>query len=248
MRKFGLIGYPLGHSFSQKYFTAKFEREEIENCSYELFPLENIDDVRLLFEINKNLLGLNVTIPYKEQIIDYLDELDVTASRIGAVNCIKIEDPEFTRIKKGYNTDCLGFRDALQPHLQKHHTKALVLGTGGSAKAISYALEELHIEHRFVSRQLGNTHLHYTDIDKTILDTYPVVINCTPLGMFPDTDKEPAIPFRYLTPYHLCFDLVYNPQETKFLQLAKDHGALAVGGYAMLCNQAEYAWKIWNEE
>ncbi len=246
MRKFGLIGYPLGHSFSQKYFTEKFLQEEIDDASYELFPLENIDDVRLLFEINKELIGLNVTIPYKETIIEYLDELDDNAKEIGAVNCIKINDPEFLREKKGYNTDCIAFSDSLQPLLKSHHKKALILGTGGSSKAVAYALKELGIDYLCVSRIKNKSQIEYSDLDKHIISENTIIINCTPVGMYPQIQMYPQIPFEYLTPEHLCFDLVYNPEETLFLQKSKQQGATTKNGLEMLYKQAEYAWRIWN--
>ncbi|MBC8172730.1 MAG: shikimate dehydrogenase [Chitinophagales bacterium] len=244
MKRFGLIGYPLTHSFSKKYFTEKFKREEIEDCIYELYQLENIDDVRLLFEVNKDLCGLNVTIPYKETIIHYLENLDDTAQKIGAVNCIHINEIE----KTGFNTDCLGFRDAIKPLLQPHHKKALVLGTGGSSKAVVYALHELDIEHVCVSRTKSHSNFSYSDIDKTILEEYPIIINTSPVGMYPNLHVSPDIPYEYLTPSHLCFDLIYNPEETLFLQKAKHQGAQVKNGLEMLELQAEYAWKIWNQK
>ncbi|MFI5172014.1 MAG: shikimate dehydrogenase family protein [Chitinophagales bacterium] len=246
MRKFGLIGYPLGHSFSQPYFTKKFEEENIDDAVYELFPLENIDDIRLLFEINRDLHGLSVTIPYKESVIEYLDELDITAKEISAVNCIKINDPEFLREKKGYNTDCLGFRDSIQPLLQKHHKKALILGTGGSSKAVAFALKELGIQYTFVSRKKTASFIPYEMLDKNTMEENPVIVNCTPAGMYPAIENAPAIPYQFLNSNHLCFDLVYNPGETLFLQKAKQQGASVKNGLEMLQLQAEYAWKIWN--
>lgn len=243
MRKFGLIGYPLGHSFSKKYFTEKFEREEIEDSVYELYPLENIEDVRLLFEVEKNLNGLNVTIPYKESIINFLDDLDTATQQIGAVNCIKITGIE----KTGYNTDWLGFRDSLKPHLQKHHTKALILGTGGSSKAVAYALKQLNINYTFVSRSKKGNCLSYDVLDKTHMNENFIIINTSPLGMYPEVATYPFIPYQFISKQHLCFDLVYNPEETVFLQKAKQQGALIKSGLEMLQLQAEYAWKIWNE-
>ena len=166
MKLFGLIGFPLSHSFSEKFFSEKFEREDIEDCKYELYPLENIEDIRLLFEVNKDLKGLNVTIPYKESVIEYLDDLDDIAQKIGAINCIKID--EIQRV--GYNTDYAGFRDSLKPLLKKHHTQALVLGTGGASKAVVYALQELGISTTLVSRKTGAAQLTYADINKEIID------------------------------------------------------------------------------
>lgn len=243
MKRYGLIGYPLTHSFSQKYFTEKFAAEEIEGCSYELFPLENIDDIRLLFEIEKNLCGLNVTIPYKESVIEYLDNLDPVAAEIGAVNCIAIDAFH----KTGYNTDWLGFIDAIKPYLEPHHTHALVLGTGGAAKAVKYACKQLGIETVSASRNSAEA-ISYQDIDKNILAKYFLIINTTPVGMFPEINTSPDIPYSYLTAKHLVFDLIYNPEETAFMRKAKQQGAKTINGYNMLVHQAEHAWKIWNAE
>ncbi len=244
MRRFGLIGYPLTHSFSEKYFSEKFKRDGIEDCNYELFPLENIEDVRLLFEVNKDLNGLNVTIPYKESVIEYLDDLDETSKMIGAVNCIKIDEIQ----KTGYNTDYAGFRDSIKPVLKRHHKKALILGTGGSSKAIAFALKELGIEYKFVSRQNKKDQFNYDDLTKQLLDEYPVIINCTPLGMFPEIKIHPSIPIDFITKNNLVFDLVYNPHKTLLLEKAERQGAIIKNGMEMLRLQAEYAWDIWNNE
>ncbi len=243
MKRFGLIGYPLTHSFSQKYFTKKFAKEKIDDCIYELFPLENIDDIRLLLEVNKDLCGLNVTIPYKERVIDYLDDLDETAKKIGAVNCIKIDQIE----KTGYNTDWLGFLDSIKPLLKSHHKKALILGTGGSSKAVAYALNHLNIQVRYVSRNKSAQGLTYAEINKKLLDEFTVLINTSPLGMYPEINLCPDIPYEAITPRHLIFDLIYNPEETLFLQKARQQGAVIKNGLEMLSLQAEYAWGIWNQ-
>lgn len=244
MNQYGLIGYPLTHSFSEQYFKEKFIREEIENCKYELFPLENIEDIRFLFEVNKDLKGINVTIPYKESVIEYLDDLDEIAEKIGAVNCIKIDEIQ----KVGYNTDYSGFRDSLKPLLKQHHKKALILGTGGASKAIKYALQELNIEPKFVSRSKAENNFVYTELTKEIIAEFPVIINCTPAGMFPDTDTAPEIPYQFLTKNNLLFDLIYNPDKTLFLQNGEKRGATVKNGLEMLKLQAEYAWDIWNSE
>lgn len=244
MRKFGLIGFPLSHSFSEKYFNDKFRNEDIEGCSYELFPLENIEDVRLLFEVQKELCGLNVTIPYKESVIEYLDGLDPVAQKIGAVNCIRID--EIQRI--GYNTDYMGFRDALQPWLKKQHTKALVLGTGGASKAVVYALEEMGIAVTMVSRNPTHKTIGYADINADVIKQHQIIINTTPVGMYPDVDQFPEIPYQFITTDHILYDLIYNPGETIFLQKGKQQGATAINGLEMLKLQAEYAWAIWNTE
>lgn len=242
MKLFGLIGFPLSHSFSEKFFSEKFEREDIEDCKYELYPLENIEDIRLLFEVNKDLKGLNVTIPYKESVIEYLDDLDDIAQKIGAINCIKID--EIQRV--GYNTDYAGFRDSLKPLLKKHHTQALVLGTGGASKAVVYALQELGISTTLVSRKTGAAQLTYADINKEIIDNHTIIINCSPVGMYPDINQCPDIPYQFINSAHILYDLVYNPGKTMFLQHGEKQGATIKNGLEMLELQAEYAWEIWN--
>ncbi|HRG29227.1 MAG TPA: shikimate dehydrogenase [Chitinophagales bacterium] len=242
MKLFGLIGFPLSHSFSEKFFSEKFEREEIEDCKYELYPLENIEDIRLLFEVNKDLKGLNVTIPYKESVIEYLDDLDDIAQKIGAINCIKID--EIQRV--GYNTDYAGFRDSLKPLLKKHHTQALVLGTGGASKAVVYALQELGIGTTLVSRKTGAAQLTYADINKAIIDNHTIIINCSPVGMYPDINQCPDIPYQFINSNHILYDLIYNPGKTMFLQHGEKQGATIKNGLEMLELQAEYAWEIWN--
>ncbi|MEI2675611.1 MAG: shikimate dehydrogenase [Chitinophagaceae bacterium] len=243
MKLFGLIGFPLSHSFSEKFFSEKFEREDIEDCKYELYPLENIEDIRLLFEVNKDLKGLNVTIPYKELVIEYLDDLDDIAQKIGAINCIKID--EIQRV--GYNTDYAGFRDSLKPLLKKHHTQALVLGTGGASKAVVYALQELGISTTLVSRKTGAAQLTYADINKEIIDNHTIIINCSPVGMYPDINQCPDIPYQFINSAHILYDLVYNPGKTMFLQHGEKQGATIKNGLEMLELQAEYAWEIWNQ-
>lgn len=242
MKRYGLIGYPLSHSFSEKYFSEKFIREEIEDCSYELFPLENIEDVRLLFEVNKDLAGLNVTIPYKETVIQYLDDLDEVAEKIGAVNCIKIDEIQ----KIGFNTDHAGFRDSIKNLIKKHHHKALILGTGGSSKAIAFALKEIGLDFKYVSRAKKENCFIYEDLHKEIIEEYPVIINCTPAGMFPNINDCPKIPYAYLSKHNLLFDLIYNPEKTMFMEKGQQQGAIIKNGLEMLKLQAEYAWKIWN--
>jgi len=244
MKLFGLIGFPLTHSFSEKYFSDKFRKEEIEECKYELYPLENVEDVRFLFEVNKELKGLNVTIPYKESVIEYLDDLDDIAQKIGAVNCIKID--EIQRV--GYNTDYAGFRDSLKPLLKKHHTKALVLGTGGASKAVVYALNEMGIQTTLVSRKEGTTELTYQQLTKEIISQHPIIINCTPVGMYPDIQLCPEIPYAFITAQHILYDLIYNPGKTLFLEKGEKQGATIKNGLQMLELQAEYAWEIWNNE
>jgi shikimate dehydrogenase len=244
MKKFGLIGYPLSHSFSKKYFEEKFLKENIRDCSYDTFPLENISEFPGLIKREKDLLGLSVTIPYKESVIPFLDELDETAENIGAVNCIKITNGKLI----GYNTDAFGFRQSLRPFLDSNHTKALVLGTGGASKAVAHVLRNLNINFWFVSRtknNFGNT-ITYEELNGQIISSCKLLVNCTPVGMAPNNDTFLPIPYDFITPQHLAYDLIYNPEETIFLKKAKEQGALVSNGYNMLCFQAEEAWKIWN--
>ncbi len=241
-RSFGLIGYPLTHSFSKQYFTDKFEKESIPDHVYELFPIESIDMLPSVLKASPTLAGLNVTIPYKEQVLPYLDLSSPAVQEIGACNCIKIVEGRL----EGYNTDVTGFAKSLEPKLQPHHTKALVLGTGGAAKAVYQALKDKGIEFLKVSRQASSDTLCYADMDAVLLKEYTLIINTTPLGMYPDIEFAPAIPYQHLTPAHYLFDLVYNPAETLFLRRGQEHGAVTENGADMLCIQAEESWKIWN--
>jgi shikimate dehydrogenase len=242
MRVFGLIGYPLSHSFSKSYFAEKFSLEKINDCLYENFPLQNIQDFAALVTSEKNLSGLNVTIPYKEAIIPLLTELDEAAKNIGAVNTIKFSSGRMI----GYNTDYTGFLRSLKPLLKPHHERALILGTGGSSKAVQYALQLLNISFAFVSRSHVANSFAYENLNAEILQSHTIIINTTPLGMFPDTAACPNIPYHLLNEKHLLFDLIYNPAETLFLQQAKQYGATTVNGLPMLKIQAEESWKIWN--
>ena len=241
---FGLIGKNISYSFSKKYFTDKFEKEEMLGYSYENFDLQAISQFPKIIRENPNLRGLNVTIPYKEKIIPYLDKLEENATKIGAVNCIK-----FTKKGKlkGYNTDYYGFKKSLEPLLQTHHQKALILGTGGASKAVAFALEELGILHTFVSRSKKENALDYKYINATTFDNYQIIINCTPLGTHPNIEEFPPIPYEFFTGEHIAFDLIYNPEETEFLKRAKANNAITKNGYEMLVLQAERGWKIWNK-
>jgi len=241
MRLFGLIGMPLAQSFSKKYFTEKFEKEGIADSMYELFPLEEIHQLSDLLLRHSNLEGLNVTIPYKEQVLPYLHAIDEEAKAIGACNCIKIKDGKLT----GFNTDAPAFRESLLQQLQPHHNKALVLGTGGAAKAVVHVLRGLGIPFTYVSRSSGSG-LVYEELSREIMEEYPLIINTTPLGSFPKVDTAPAIPYEYLTERHYLYDLVYNPAKTLFLQQGEERGATIKNGYEMLVGQAELSWKIWN--
>lgn len=247
MSTYGLIGYPLGHSFSKLYFTEKFNKENI-NSIYNLFPIENINLVSDLISSNLDLRGFNVTIPYKEQIIPFLDEVEEEASAIGAVNVVKIIERDGKRILKGYNSDIYGFYESIRPLIKTCHKKALILGTGGASKAIAAMLRKLNIIYTFVSRSAKDGQLSYLDIDAQIMKEYTVIINCSPVGMSPNVDEAPMLPYEYFTDEHIAYDLVYNPLETKFLKLAKEHGATTKNGLEMLYLQAERAWSIWQKE
>lgn len=242
MRAFGLIGYPLGHSFSKKYFADKFEREGITGNAYELFPLEQIDQLEDLLASNPDLAGLNVTIPYKEQVIPYLDSMSPVVEEIGACNCIHIQEGRLM----GHNTDVIGFSRSLLPKLKPHHRQALILGTGGSSKAVAYTLKELGIPFLQVSRTPADGMIAYEEIDQRMLESHTLLINTTPVGMFPDIAKAPAIPYEFIGTDHYLFDLVYNPERTRFLQEGALRGAAVENGSDMLVIQAEASWEIWN--
>ena len=244
MKYFGLIGFPLGHSFSKKFFTEKFESENID-AQYDLYELTDISEFEALSK-KTVLCGLNVTIPYKEKIIQYLDELDDTAAVIGAVNVIKfIQEGEKLKFK-GYNSDAIGFENSISPFLKPYHKKALILGTGGASKAIDYTLRKLGIETTFVSRTVKQNALTYWQLNEDILNDYLIIVNASPVGTFPHSDECPDIPYKFLTNKHLLFDAVYNPAETLFLKKGKEQGAMGLNGESMLTGQAIAAWEIWN--
>jgi len=245
MNEYGLIGYPLQHSFSKKYFTEKFEREGLKDCYFELFPLEFIGDFSVLLRDHPDLNGVAVTIPYKEQVMRYLTSTDKIAEQTGAVNCIRIKGGHL----KGYNTDTAGFERSFIPLLQKHHTKALVLGSGGASKAVQYILKKLGITFLIVTRQRSESsfHINYEMVNDAVLHEYPVIINCTPLGMAPDDNTKPPLPYQYLDRRNYLYDLVYKPEETLFLKEGKKQGALVKNGFEMLVIQAEENWRVWNE-
>ncbi len=237
---------PLVHSFSQKYFTEKFGREGID-AEYGLYPLEKIEDVENFIASTENLQGFNVTIPYKQQIMPYLDEIDAEAAEVGAVNVVKVTRIGDKVTLKGFNSDVYGFYNSIKPLINPEiHKKALILGTGGASKAVCAMLKKLGIEYKFVSRTAKDNQLTYSDLDKDILSEYTVIVNSSPLGTFPNVDTCPDIPYQFLTSKHLCFDLVYNPEETLFMKKSKAMGATVKNGLEMLHLQAEGAWKIWN--
>ncbi len=243
MRTFGLIGYPLSHSFSQKYFTEKFEKENIADAEYRLFSLENISGFNDLVKNIPGLIGLNVTIPHKESVIPLLDELDKTAKEVGAVNCILIKNGK----TQGFNTDVIGFRQSLKPFLETRHERALILGTGGAAKAAAYVMKQIGIPFTFVSRKQREGVLSYSQLNREIIAAHPLIINASPCGMYPSINEAPALPYEHITEAHFLYDMVYNPEETLFLKKGKEKGALTLNGLSMLYEQAEEAWGLWNK-
>ena len=242
MRRFGLIGYPLSHSFSQKYFTEKFQRERISGAVYENFPLATIHELTSVLEKYPDLEGINVTIPYKQEVIPFLSQQNEVVQATGACNCIKIVQGKL----EGYNTDVAGFAISLEKFLEPYHKKALVLGTGGAAKAVHYVLQKKGIEYVEVSRSpQGRRQISYNDVDE-IMHDHLLVVNTTPLGMYPNVDEYPPIAYDMLTPRHYLFDLIYNPPVTAFLKKGQEKGAMVRNGGEMLVIQAEESWKIWN--
>ncbi|GAB2779927.1 shikimate dehydrogenase [Rhabdobacter roseus] len=251
MNLYGLIGYPLTHSFSKRFFTEKFAKEGISNSRYDLFEMNSVDSLPDLLTKTPNLRGLNVTIPHKQAVVPLLDDLDeASAGRIGAVNTIKIFADGTT---KGYNTDYYGFRQSVEEWLDRRgesqqNLKALVLGNGGAARAVKVALKDMKTSYKVVSRQEGEDSLRYEDITEEIIDTYRLIINTTPLGMYPNTEECPPLPYDRLTHQHFLYDLVYNPVETLFLKKGAEKGAITQNGLKMLYLQAEKAWEIWNND
>ncbi len=242
--KFGLIGKNISYSFSKKYFTEKFSEPLFSDNVYENFDIASIEEFPNILKNNPNLKGLNVTIPYKEAIIPYLNSLSEKAGLIGAVNVIRITKKGKL---KGYNSDWYGFKKSLQPLLQEHHKKALILGTGGAAKAVAFALDELNIYYAFVSRESSEKTITYNMVNETTFDNFQIIINCTPVGTSPNVKDCPPIPYEYFTKNHIAFDVIYNPEVTEFLKRAKKKGATIKNGLEMLVFQAEKNWKIWNK-
>ena len=242
MKNFGLLGKNIDYSFSRGYFKDKFETNKLD-CSYNNFDLEKIEDFESLITSDIEITGLNVTIPYKQVVIPYLDAIDSEAQEIGAVNTIKIENGKLT----GFNTDHYGFQQSLKAHLKPHHKKALILGTGGASKAIAYALKKLGICFEYVSRTKShNVKYTYKSLATSGIEDYQIIINCTPLGTFPDIHKCPEIPYEHITSKHLLFDLIYNPEETLFLKQGNAKNATTLNGLEMLRLQAEKSWELWN--
>jgi shikimate dehydrogenase len=242
-KEYGLIGYPLGHSFSKQFFTEKFKREGLNDCSFELFPITSIEEFPALLTANPGLRGIAVTIPYKEKVLPFVQVLSNEVQQIGAANSIKIQDGVLT----AYNTDIIGFQKSFVPLLQPHHKQALVLGTGGAAKAVQYVLQQLYIPFTTVSRSAGQGVITYNEIDDKLMEQNSILINCTPAGMYPDEASFPAIPYALITAQHYLYDLVYRPAETVFLQQGKERGATVKNGYEMLELQAIANWQLWNQ-
>lgn len=245
MRLFGLIGFPLSHSFSKKYFTEKFEEEGLTNCRYELFPIPSIDMLAGILQTHTELEGLNVTVPYKRQVLSFLDSSKNIPAGVDACNCIQIKNGKLI----GHNTDVIGFEKSFTPLIKSHHKKALILGNGGATSAVVYVLKKLSIDFIVVSRELhNNSSLTYKDVDEQVLKECNIIINTTPLGMSPNENTCPDIPYQFISDNHLLYDLIYNPAKTLFLQKGEERGAAIKNGEEMLILQAEESWKIWNDK
>ena len=245
---YGLIGYPLKHSFSQSYFEQKFAAEGIEDAVYRNFPMEYIDELTVLMDKEPNLRGLNVTLPYKEKVLWFMTKISPIAKAVGAANVVKFEENERgVWCPTAYNTDVVGFEKSFLKHKTEHLQSALILGTGGSAKAVAYVLKQLGIAYQFVSRRPQKDMLSYENLDRKTIENNLLIINTTPLGMFPKVDACPPIDYAAVGKDHFLFDLIYNPEETLFMKKGKQQGASVQNGYEMLCYQAEESWKIWNE-
>ena len=240
--RFGLVGKNISYSFSKGFFTQKFKDLGLDHHSYENYDLATIKDLQDLIRLNKDLKGLNVTIPYKELVIPYLDKINPKAEKIGAVNTIKFTKKGL----KGFNTDIYGFKKSIKPFLKKRHKKALILGTGGASKAVAFVFEELGIKFKYASRNPKKNQFGYTDLNEEVLKKYTVMVNCTPQGTFPNISDKPDIPYQFITKKHLLFDLIYNPEKTAFLQEGEKRGASICNGLRMLKLQAEKSWEIWN--
>jgi len=247
MKKLGLIGYPVAHSYSKKFFSEKFERENLPEWAYELYPIEKIERLKSFLKSEPDLVGFNVTVPYKVSVMNYLDEIDPEALVIGSVNTVRIIEGDNGMKLKGYNTDVYGLEKSLVPLIKRGINKALILGTGGSARAVKFVLRNHEIPYTSVSRQRHDTRIQYEDITEATIKEHNIIINSTPVGMHPDVDDFPAIPYQYITNKHLLFDLIYNPDETVFLKKGREKGAVTKNGLDMLHLQSEKCWEIWNE-
>ena len=248
MKKLGLIGYPLGHSFSKKFYLEKFERENITDFHYDLYPVEDISSFPQLFERDLAFYGFNVTIPHKRNVMRFLNEFSPEAAEINAVNCVQIRWQGGKPYLKGFNTDAFGFEQSLRPLLQRQHTSALIFGNGGAAQAVLFVLNKLGIPFKTVSRNKSNGDLTYPELTENMIASHKLLINCSPVGTFPHIEDAPDIPYEGIGSEHLLYDLIYNPEETAFLQKGKKQGATIKNGLEMLILQAEKNWEIWNQE
>jgi shikimate dehydrogenase len=248
MRKFGLIGYPLGHSFSKKYFAEKFQKEDISDCIYENYPLSDVHQISELVDLEGDLCGFNVTIPYKSEIIKFLDKIDTEAEEIGAVNVVKIHRSDGRPNLYGYNSDVTGIRISLRSHITRYMDKAIILGTGGSSKSVAHVLKNWGMNVIFVSRHQKPGTISYEELNAGMISEANIIVNATPSGMFPNIDTCPELRYDLLKSDQILFDLVYNPEETKFLKKGAERGCITIGGINMLHAQAERAWEIWNDE
>ena len=248
IKKFGLLGYPLAHSFSRPYFTEKFKTLGLTHHEFVLFPFQSIEDFKIKLQSETELFGFSVTIPHKETVIDLLDELDETAREIGAVNCVKVSYRDGKKYLIGYNTDAIGFQKSIKPFLEPMHNRALILGTGGAAKAVHYVLKKIGLDVRYVTRDKTKCNegcFSYEELNEHVMKAFRLIVNTTPLGM-EHMPGAPAIPYELLEPSHFCYDLVYNPPQTEFLKRASKKGSLTMNGLDMLYGQADAAWEIWN--
>lgn len=246
IKEYALIGYPLSHSFSQKYFTEKFAKENIKDAVFYAFSIPSIEELPVILKAHPLLKGFAVTIPYKRPVLNYLDEASEPVYQMNACNCVKIKDGKLI----GYNTDIIGFKKSFVKQLKPHQTKALILGTGGASSAVAYVLQKLNMDFRYVSRTKDDEKniLGYEDVNSSLIEEYKVIINATPLGTYPKIDECPPLPYSSLTPKHYLFDLVYNPPKTRFLLSGEQRGAAICNGYDMLVLQAEENWRIWNSD
>ena len=247
MDKYGLIGYPLGHSFSKSYFNEKFENEGI-NAEYINFEIPTLDSLPEILASNPELKGLNVTIPYKEKVISYLDSISPEAKAIGAVNVIRVDHKGNDTYLKGFNSDVIGFTKSIEPLLERFHKKALILGTGGASKAVNFGLKSLGLETVFVSRFERPGTIQYSQITPDIIQEYNVIVNCTPCGMYPHIDECPQLPYEAMTSKNILYDLLYNPDETLFMKKGAQHGATVKNGLEMLLLQAFASWEFWHNK
>jgi shikimate dehydrogenase len=245
MDKYGLIGYPLGHSFSNGYFKEKFENEGID-AKYINFEIAHIETLPEILAANPDLKGLNVTIPYKEKIISYLDAMSQEAREIGAVNVVKVQHKGKNIYLKGYNSDVIGFTQSIEPLLERYHKKALILGTGGASKAVNYSFKKLGLETKLVSRTQKAGAITYNDVTPDVMKEYNVIVNCTPVGMYPNIEECPKLPYEALDDHNILYDLIYNPDVTLFMKKGTEHGAVVKNGLEMLLLQAFASWDFWN--